>query len=243
MNNAIEEHRASLHTMKNARVIGSLMLAQLVFGIFLNFFLLKLIFNFDAQSSQDSLHYLIGSCTLLALLLSSFNIFYGLLIPRSNTKGTDNGIILIVILACVGFMLCTLEYIKMTEYITYASSLAHQPSESITAGHELIRKTLANGRNEAHYLSIIMSSLSILLFYVITLRSSLLPKLLSSFAIFACSLQLIAVGHTLFNLEIPNLLQLPILISQAIVPIYLIAKGFSTTSIASGDSNLQPSYE
>lgn len=239
MHNTIELKKTNTQFAKNARIIGILMLLQLVFGILLNFFFLKPILNMGTQSITVNLSFLVGFSTLLALLLSSFNIAFGLLLPRAITDQVKNSVNLIIIFASVGFALCALEYIKMTEYVSYASSLIQQTSETITSEQEILRKTLASGRNEAHFLSIIISSLSIFLFYVVTLLSKLLPKPLSIFAIFACAMQLIAVGHTLFSQEIPMLMQMPLLFSQIVVPVYLITKGFNAHSIQSSSFGYQ----
>lgn len=230
MQNTIAKQETLSQLTNSARLVGSLMLAQMIFGILLNFFILTPILKLDAQSVTSSLPYLVGFSTLLALLLSSFNIAFGLLLPRSMTQRTSRTFMFMVIFASVGFVLCALEYINMTKYVSYASSLIEQAGDSITPDQELFRKTLATGRNEAHFLSIIISSVSILLFYVVTLRRNLIPKPLCFFAIVACTMQIIAVGHTLFGLAIPTIMQLPLLISQIIVPIYLIAKGFNGTS-------------
>ena len=231
MQTAAKKQETSNQLMKSARIIGVLMLVQLVFGILLNFYFLKPILTLNAQSIASNLSFLLGFSTILALLLSSFNIAFGVLLQRVINDHTNSIIKLVIIFASVGFTLCALEYAKMTEYVSFVSKLIHQPTESIIEGQELIRKTLASGRNEVHFLSIMMSSLSVLLFYVAVLRNNLMPQLLSLFAIFACTLQLIAVGHTLFELSIPMAMQLPLFIAQIVVPVYLIVKGFKNESL------------
>lgn len=231
MQNTIAKQETATQLKRSAVLIGILMLTQVIFGILLNFFMLTPILKMDAQSVTSSLSFLVGFSTILALVLSSFNIVCGLLLPKAVTHNTSRTFILMMIFASAGFVLCALEYIKMTEYVSYATQIFQQSSDAITAGQESFRKTLATGRNQAHFLSIILSSASVLLFYWVVLRNQLLPKPLSLFALFACTMQIIAVGHTLFAFSIPTILQLPLLVSQIIIPIYLIAKGFNTTSI------------
>lgn len=231
MQNTIVNQEILTQGIKGARLIGILMLAQVTFGILLNFFILTPILTLDAQSVTANLSYLVGLSTLLALVLSSFNIVCGLLLPRPIIQHASHTFVFLMIFASVGFILCALEYINMTQYVSYVSSLAEQPSNAVTADKELFRKAFASGRNEAHFLSILMSSVSVLLFYVIAVRHQLLPKPLGIFAIVACTMQIIAVGHTLFALSIPTIMQLPLLISQVLVPVYLIAKGFNVESM------------
>lgn len=233
MQNTIAKQGTISELTKSARIIGVLMLIQVTLGILLNFFILKPILNLDPQSVMSNIQYLVGFSTLLALLLSSFNISCGLFLPKDITQHPSRTFVFLIIFASAGFVLCALEYIRMTEYVSYASSLMQQSSTTLTTEQELIRQTLATGRNEAHFLSIIVSSASVLLFYVVTLRHKLIPKPLSIFAIFACTMQIIAVGHTLFALAIPTIMQLPLLISQVVIPIFLITKGFNAKTIAS----------
>jgi len=65
------------------------------------------------------------------------------------------------------------------------------------------------------------------MFYSLLMRAGLLPKLLMFFALLACALQLIAVGHALFGFSIPNLLQVPLAVNQLILPMYLLFRGFN----------------
>ena len=103
MHNALENQEGCTQFMKNARLIGILMLIQLGFGILLNFFFLKPILNLDAQSVTATLPYLVGFSTLLALLLSSLNIAFGLLLPKEITQHFNNTFILIIIFFLVLF--------------------------------------------------------------------------------------------------------------------------------------------
>lgn len=212
---------------QKASLIGSLMLAQMGLGIFLNFFLLKPILMLDADNVSAGIPWLIGFSTLTALVVSSINIFYAQLLPRTVASAFQNTTTLVIVFAAAGFVLCAVEYVKLTEYVSYAGEMFKQFGQDLSPAQEHLRKTFATGRNKAHFLSMILSSLSLLLFYILMYRSRLITKQLGAFAIFSCALQLIAVGHTLFELAIPALMQLPLFITQIIVPIYLITRGFN----------------
>ena len=203
------------------------MLAQMGLGIFLNFFLLKPILMLDADNVSAGIPWLIGFSTLTALVVSSINIFYAQLLPRTVASAFQNTTTLVIVFAAAGFVLCAVEYVKLTEYVSYAGEMFKQFGQDLSPAQEHLRKTFATGRNKAHFLSMILSSLSLLLFYILMYRSRLITKQLGAFAIFSCALQLIAVGHTLFELAIPALMQLPLFITQIIVPIYLITRGFN----------------
>ncbi len=204
------------------------MLTQMGLGIFLNFFLLQPILSLDADALSAGMPLLLGFSTLLALVLSSFNILYVLLLPRTVTSIFQNSTTLIIIFAAAGFVLCAVEYVKLTEYLSYAGELIIQFGADLSPAQEHLRTTLATGRNEAHFLSMILSSLSLLLFYSVVARSQLIAKQLSALALLSCAMQIIAVGHTLFDFAIPTLMQLPLLVTQVIIPLYLIGRGFNS---------------
>jgi len=202
------------------------MLAQMGLGIFLNFFLLKPILMLDAENVSAGILWLIGASTLTALVVSSINIFYAQLLPRAVASAFQNTTTLVFVFATAGLVLCAVEYVKLTEYVSYAGEMFKQFGQDLSPAQELLRKTFATGRNKAHFLSMILSSLSLLLFYIVMFRSQLIPTQLGVLAIFSCALQLLAVGHTLFDFAIPALMQLPLFITQIIIPIYLITRGF-----------------
>jgi hypothetical protein len=67
------------------------------------------------------------------------------------------------------------------------------------------------------------------IFYLLLIRAQLIHAWLAYFALGAALLQLVAIGHTFFQASIPNVLQLPLLITQLLVPVYLLVKGFRQT--------------
>ncbi|MEQ9464272.1 MAG: ATP-binding protein [Haliea sp.] len=102
------------------------------------------------------------------------------------------------------------------------SQLKADNVQSLDVGMELLWKSLAVGRNETHFMAIFLSSFSLLLFYAFLYRASLLPRWLRGFANLACVLQLIAIGNTFFQGQVLVLLHLPLLLTQIVVPVYLI---------------------
>jgi len=218
------EHHQTTHL--TARLLASLMLLQMVLGLLLNFFFLKPILSFDGTTSSEELTFILGVATLVALLISSLNLGFGLLLPKNKVNQCYRLFILLIVFASVGISLCVYEYARLAEYVSFLSNTHAVDFDSNNVTLEYMKKTIATGRNEAHFFSIFISSCSLLCFYFLLLRSSLISKVLSSVACMSVILQLIAVGHTFFELSIPNLLQLPLAITQIIVPIYLFVKGF-----------------
>ncbi|CAM4046034.1 hypothetical protein BIW53_10600 [Pseudoalteromonas byunsanensis] len=205
----------------SAKALAGLMLVQMALGLLLNFYFLKPILRYDGSTSVEEITFILGCATIVALIISAINIAFGLLLPQEKTKEYWRTFVFLIVFAGAGLTLCAYEYAQLAKYVSF---LASQSTTEATS--QLLRETLASGRNEAHYLSIFVSSCSLALFYFLLIRAELMHKWLSYFAFVATLLQLIAVGHTFFQTSIPNILQLPLLISQLTVPAYLLVLGF-----------------
>lgn len=219
-----------------ARLLACLMLVQMILGIVLNFHFLKPILKYDGSTSAQELIFILGCATLVALIISSLNLIFSLLLPKERVSKHNSMFITTIALATVGIALCANEYAKLSEYVVFLTS-SHLETASTNAILEPLRKLLATGRNEAHYYSIFISSMSLLFFYVLTLKAKILPTYLASFGIFSVALQLIAVGHTFFEMSIPTLIQAPIALTQIVIPIYWIAKGFKSETLPTKTSS------
>ena len=209
-----------------AKILASLMLLQMILGIILNFIFLKPILSFNGTASTDELTFILGFATLTALVISSMNLSFGLLLPKDKTNQHNRLFITLIVFASIGITLCAYEYAQLTEYVSFMFHHYMTDAGSNSLAVDYMKKSLATGRNEAHYFSIFISSCSLFFFYLLMLRAAMIPKLLASFACLSVALQLIAVGHTFFESSIPNLLQLPLAITQLVVPVYLFIRGF-----------------
>lgn len=222
----------------SARLLASLMLGQMVFGIILNFHFLKPILRYDGTVSAEQLTFILGCATLLALVVSSLNVVFGLLLPKVKIKEHPGLFITLIAFASIGIAMSANEYAKLSEYVVFLSSTYSFDAAASDVTLEYLKKLLATGRNEAHFFSIFISSISLLFFYVLLMRASLLPFYLAVFALLSTLLQLIAVGHTFFELSIPNIIQLPLFITQILVPFYFLKAGFNSDPTAS-DSQIE----
>lgn len=209
------------NSQQGEKAIAGLMLIQMALGLLLNFYFLRPVLRYDGSTPVESVTFILGCATLTALVISAINIAFGLLLPQQKIKQHWRTFVFLLVLATVGLTLCAYEYARLAESISFLSS-----QSALEQNTEFMRKILASGRNEAHFLSIFISSCSLAVFYILLLRAELINKWLAYFALFAALLQLLAIGHTFFQASIPRLLQLPLVISQLGVPIYLLVFGF-----------------
>lgn len=219
-----------------AKLIGALFLLQMFAGIWLNFFFYKPLFADPVQLSNETVQLLIGVGVLMAITLSTIN-FTVCLVSRSLLNGQfQNHFVSALSFSVIALCLTAIEANQLSEFanwIIYSNqlepgSLAKMGDPSLWQEH--VRQVLATGRNKSHFMAILISSLSLLMFYSLLLRARLLPASLMYFAVAACALQLVAVGHSLFGQSIPVLLQLPLAVNQLVLPLYLLIKGFNQQS-------------
>ena len=209
-----------------AKYTGSLLLLQLVGGIFLNFFLLqKLKFNLDL-AEPSSITLVIGVATILALILSSINLIIAAIAKHILSKHSPIHTQLLVAVSVVAFTLTATEYATLGEYVNFFIHMVEQGTQTLSAYEELMKFSLIRARDEIHYMTIAISSVSILLFYSLLFRVCQIPKMLTGFAIFAGILQLVALSNTFFQGKVLMMIQLPLLITQILLPMYLFVNGF-----------------
>lgn len=209
-----------------AKYTGSLLLLQLVGGIFLNFFLLqKLKFNLDL-AEPSSITLVIGVATILALVLSSINLIIAAIAKHILNKHSPIHTQLLVAVSVVAFTLTATEYATLGEYVNFFIHMVEQGTQTLSAYEELMKFSLIRARDEIHYMTIAISSVSILLFYSLLFRVCQIPKMLTGFAIFAGILQLVALSNTFFQGKVLMMIQLPLLITQILLPMYLFVNGF-----------------
>ncbi|GEA12176.1 DUF4386 family protein [Alteromonas sp. KUL49] len=218
-----------------AKAIGILLLVQMFAGIWLNFFFYKPLFADPLVLSKDTLNAMIGFGVLLAIALSAINFTICMAVRKWLHGRLKNHFIWALSLAGLALCLTIYESVQFSElgaWIVYANG---QAAESLPIADEHIRQVLAIGRNKAHFMAILISSVSILAFYSLLLRAKFLPTPLMWFAVTACILQVIAVAHAQFDLTIPMLLQLPLAINQLVLPLYLLFKGFNQEQLFTGE--------
>lgn len=212
------------HTL--AKYAGSLLLLQLFGGMFLNFFLLQQLNLNSPDINVTSTATIMGIATLLAIALSSVNLVVAAIGHLLLNKTHPLHCVLMLAFATIAVGLTAVEYAQMGELTSLVMHFSQQGSQELDQSMLLAKRIVANGRNEIHYMTIALSSFSLLLFYALLYRTTQIPVLLTGFALIACFLQLIALSSTFFQGNVINLIQLPLFITQLIMPIYLIKYGF-----------------
>ncbi|WMN61755.1 hypothetical protein NI389_18265 (plasmid) [Pseudoalteromonas xiamenensis] len=211
-------------------ILGGLLLVQMAGGLFLNFRFLGIfksdIFTVDMASLTTAL----GFATFMALLLSFINVVVGMIAVKRFQSQQPMLSLLVILMASLGLVLTGIEYANLANYTAFISDVQAKGLSELNESMEFIRRLIVSERNESHYLSLFLSSFSLLLFYTLLYRATRMPKLLLAFAITSCALQLIALSSTFFQGPVIVAIQLPLFITQLVMPVYFIVFGFRAST-------------
>jgi len=208
------------------RIIGVLLLVQIVAGVTVNFVLMAPVFaapgflvNAAAHSLQISIAVLIGLVTgalSVGIAIAALPVF---------RQYSYSMALWFLALAIVGFTLTAFENMSLLS----ALSLSQTYTEANGADSELfqiLRGVVASTRNWAHYITLIVGGVSVFVLYSILYRFSLVPRVLAGFGLLAALLQLSAVTMPIFGYSIVLLMIMPLALSHLILALWLIVKGF-----------------
>jgi hypothetical protein len=208
------------------RIIGVLLLAQMVGAVLVNFVLAAPLFgppgfllSAAAHSQQIGLSVLLGlaaGALSVGIAITAFPVF------RQYTQAMA---LWFVALAVVSFSVNAVENISVMSML----SLSEEYAKASAAERDLflaLRVVVASARNWAHYVGLMVAGSTVLVLYTVLYRFALVPRALAAFGLAAVMLQIIAVAMPIFGHDIVFLMLAPLGVSQLVLALWLITKGF-----------------
>ena len=208
------------------RIVGVLTLAQMVGSGLVNFVLAAPLFGppgylvnaapHSLQIAVSVLFGLVAGALPLAMAITAFPIF------RQYASALA---LWFVALASVGLAVATLEQINvmsmlsLSEAYTAASATEREPFQGL-------RTVVSSARNWSHFIGLIVNGSTIFVLYTTLYRFALVPRALAAFGLAAVLLQISAVARPLFGYDIVFVMLAPLGVSQLVLALWLIAKGF-----------------
>jgi len=219
-------------TLAPGRVVGVLILAQMAGGVLVNFVLAAPLFGspgFLANAAPHSSQ--IATSILLGLALGGLSLAIAIAVfpivrPRSLAMALG-----LVALATVSLAVAAVEQIGVSSMLSVSEAYAKAsaPEQEL---FQSLRVVVASARNGAHYIGLIIGGSTIFALYAILYRFALVPRWLAGFGLAAAALQIGAVAMPLFGQGIVFPLLAPLGVSQLILALWLITKGFRDSAIA-----------
>jgi Domain of unknown function (DUF4386) len=220
------------------RIIGALIIIQMVVGGLVNFTLEAPLFgapgflvNAAPHSQQLGLAALLGVATealWVGIAIAAFPIFG----QRNQTMALWFIALAVVIMAvAVVENAALMSMVSLSEAYTKASAAERELIQ-------MVKIVVASARNWAHYMARILDGGAIFVFYLTLYRFALVPRALAGFGLVAVTLMVTAVAMPLFGHDVVFQMLAPLGLSQLILAVWLITKGFrpqpSTAQIRDG---------
>ncbi|MHB9034555.1 MAG: DUF4386 domain-containing protein [Anaerolineae bacterium] len=148
-------------------------------------------------------------------------------------------------LGSVGFRL--IESVFYIVAVVGLLSLLSLSQEYVKAGasnaplYQVSGAVLLSIKKWSGQLGVIAFTMGALMYYSVFYQSKLVPQWISGFGLLAAASSLLAVLLTLFDRLVPFstvfiLLQVPILLQEMVLAVWLIVKGFNPSAITAGDA-------
>jgi hypothetical protein len=208
------------------RIVGVLVLAQMIGGVLVNFVLTAPLFgppgflvNAAAHSQQIAISVLLGlavSAMTLGIAITAFPVF------RQHTQALA---LCYVALATVSLATAAVEQIGVMSMLSVSEAYA-KASAAEREHFQAFRIVVASARNWAHFTGLVLAGSSVFVLYAILYRFALVPRALAAFGLAAAVLQLIAVAMPFFGHEVLFLMLAPLGAIQLVLAFWLMAKGF-----------------
>jgi uncharacterized protein DUF4386 len=208
------------------RVVAVLMIIQMVGGTVVNFVLEAPLFEAPGFLVNAALHPrqlgvaavtgLITEALWIAIAVTAFSTFW----QRSRTMA-----LWFVVLAAVVLAVAVVENISVMSMVSV--SQAYAKASGVEREHfQAIRVVVASGRNWAHYIARIVDGATIFVFYAVLYRCALIPRAIAGFGLAAVVLMVTSVARPLFGQEVIFPMLAPLGLSQLVLLVWLMAKGF-----------------
>jgi hypothetical protein len=212
--------------IRAGRIIGVLIIIQMVGGVMVNFVLEAPLFgapgflvNAASHSRQIGLAVVLGliiEALWVGIAITAFPVFY----QRTRAMA-----LWFVALAGVVLAVAVVENAAVMSMVSVSEAYA----KASAAGREqleTVRVVVASARNWPHFMGRIFDGVTIFVLYAVSYRFALIPRVLAGFGLLAVMLQVTGVAMPLFGHDVVFPMLAPLGLSQLILAVWLITKGF-----------------
>jgi len=213
-------------TITASRIIGVLILAQMIGGGLVNFVLEAPIFGAPGFLVGAAAHSLqIGVAALLGIVLGALAVAIAITAFPIFRQYSQAMALWLVALSVVGLALSAVENMNVMSMLSLSEAYTKAGAANRDQ-FEALRGIVASARNWAHFIGLVIAGCTLFVFYAVLYRFALVPRLLAAFGLVAVILQITAVAMPIFGHEVLFVLLAPLGVCQLVLAIWLIVKGF-----------------
>ena len=212
--------------IKIGRVIGILLLLEVAAGILLNFVFTAPLFGEPGFLINAAPHAMqIGQSALIGIMMGLVSLAVASILYPLFKQHSPALALFYFALVCAGFALSVAEQISVLSMLSLSQAYveAGAAQEPLYQGLRLVVKET---RNWTHYLSLIVSGVTLFAFYAALLRNALIPRPLAYAGLLAVCAQLVAVSMPVLGGDVDFRLIAPLGICQIVLGLWLLIKGF-----------------
>ena len=208
------------------RIIGILLLLQLIGGMLVNIVLTAPLFGEPGFLVNGAIYSRqIGLSALIALSSGGLALAVAITAWPSFRTYSSALAIWFIALSGIGFAAIAVEQVGVMSMVSFseAYSVASAAEQESLAVHRVVVSGL---RHWAHYTALLISGCTLFVLYLILFRFTLVPRALGAFGLVAVVIQLGVIGRTFFGIDVDFLLLAPLGLSQMALIVWLLIKGF-----------------
>jgi hypothetical protein len=213
-------------TNRAGRILGALILAQMVGGYLVNFVLTAPLFgapgflvNAAAHPRRLGLSVLVGlalGAVSVAIAITAFPVF------RQHSQAL--ALWLVALAAVVSLALAAVENMNVMSMLSLSQAYA-KAGAAAREQFQTLRVVVAAARNWAHFVGLIVGGGTLFVLYAVLYRFALIPRALAAFGLVAVLLQMTAVAMPLFGHDVVFPMLAPLGVSQLALTLRLLIKG------------------
>lgn len=211
--------------MSGGRLIGVLILIQMIGGATANFALEAPLFGtpgFLVNAAPHARQIALG--VVLALIVEALGVAIAVTVFATVYERSRTLALWFFALAVVALAVAVVESAAVMSMISVSEAYAKAGSPA-REQLETVRVVVASARNWAHYLGRITDGCVILVFYTLLYRLALVPRPIAGFGVLAALLMVTGVGMPLFGHEVLFPLLAPLGLVQLLLAGWLMVRG------------------
>lgn len=211
------------------RIIGVLLLVQLIGGILVNFFLTAPLFGSPGFMVNGAIYaQQIGASALVSLIISGMTAMVAIVAFSLFSTHSKSLALGFLALSIVGLSATAFENIGMMSLVSFSKIYSQVNTAAERELFETVKVIVTSFRNWAHYTNLLLSGASLFVLYAILYRFTLVPRMIAGFGLIAVVLQLSTISMPFWGHAVIFPMLAPLALSQIILSLWLIVKGLKT---------------
>lgn len=208
------------------RIIGAVIIVQMVGGFLLNFVLEAPLFGAPGFLVNAAPHALqVGVAALSGLVTEGLWLVTAVVVLPFFWQRSQRHALALIALAAVLLAAAVFESAGVMSMLSASQAYA-KADVAVRGQFELVRIAVASARNWAHFSARILDGVTLFVFYAGLYRFALIPRWLAGIGLLAVPLMITGLLMPFFGNEVIFPLLAPLGLSQLMLALWLLVKGF-----------------